>query len=186
MSSDRHEEKESSVAAAGAARRGVPVNESIRAALSKRFGVLDGNFLAQSLSILDPQRAISLSEDVTVNAALRVLRERRVGCVIVTDDRGAVSGIFSERDCILKVVQDFEQNKDRPLRDFMTPNPVCEKPETSIAFALTLMSQGGFRHVPIVDAENHPIGMISVKDVIDFIVSTFINDVLAFCPEDIE
>jgi len=164
----------------------VDINASIRAALSKRFGVLDASFLSQSLSILEPKKAISLSEDVTVGAALRVLRERRVGCVLVTDRSGAVCGIFSERDCIVKVVDDFERNKDRPLREFMTPNPVCEKPETSIAFALTLMSQGGFRHVPVVDSDNHPLGMISVKDVVDFIVSSFIDDILAFCPEDVE
>lgn len=162
------------------------VNASIRAAYAQRFGVLDADFLSQSLSVLDPKKAITLGEDVSVEAALRVLRERKVGCVLVTAGAGQVSGIFSERDCIMKVLPDFEANRQRPLRDFMTPNPVCERPETSIAYALTLMSQGGFRHIPIVTAEGLPLGMISVKDVMDYIVASFIDDVLAFCPEDIE
>jgi CBS domain-containing protein len=52
----------------------------------------------------------------------------------------------------------------------MTADPVRERPETTIAFALTLMSNGGFRHLPIVDDEDQPIGILSVKDVVDFLV----------------
>jgi len=162
------------------------VNASIRYALERRFGVLDANFLSQSLSLLEPRAAISVCESESIEVVLKILRENRVGCVLVTNDAGVLTGIFSERDCILKVVENFELNKGRPVRDFMTPDPIAEPPESSIAFALSLMSQGGFRHIPVVTPDKHPIGMISVKDVVDFIVTSFMNDIMAFSPENIE
>lgn len=162
------------------------VNASIRYALERRFGVLDVNFLCQSLSLLEPRAAISVPETESMEAVLKILRDNRVGCVLVTNAAGVLTGIFSERDCILKVVENFEANRNRPVSDFMTRDPVAEGPESSIAFALSLMSQGGFRHIPIVTPDKHPIGMISVKDVVDFIVTSFMNDIMAFSPEDVE
>jgi CBS domain-containing protein len=61
--------------------------------------------------------------------------------------------------------------------DFMTKDPVREKPEASLAFALSVMSHGGFRHVPIVDQDDVPIGMVSVKDVVDFFVKTMLDGI---------
>jgi len=162
------------------------VNASIRYAFERRFGVLDSNFLCQSLSILEPRAAISVPETEPIEGVLKVLRDNRVGCVLVTNEAGVLTGIFSERDCILKVVENFEANKGRPVRDFMTKDPVAELPESSIAFALSLMSQGGFRHIPVVSADRLPLGMISVKDVVDYIVTSFMNDIMAFSPEDVE
>jgi CBS domain-containing protein len=57
----------------------------------------------------------------------------------------------------------------------MTAKPVTERPDVSLAFALNLMSNGGFRHVPIVDQDNMPIGILSVKDVIDHIVQKMVQ-----------
>jgi CBS domain-containing protein len=162
------------------------VNASIRYALERRFGVLDANFLSQSLSILEPRAAITVPENESIEAVLKVLRDNRVGCVLVTDAAGVLTGIFSERDCVLKVVENFESNKARPVSDFMTKDPIAEGPETSIAFALSLMSQGGFRHIPVISPDRHPVGMISVKDVVDFIVTSFMNDIMAFSPEHLE
>lgn len=162
------------------------VNASIRYALERRFGVLDANFLCQSLSLLEPRAAIAVRETEPVEEVLKILKDNRVGCVLVTNEAGVLTGIFSERDCILKVVENFESNRGKPVRDFMTHDPVAEAPESSVAFALSLMSQGGFRHIPVVTPDKRPIGMISVKDVVDFIVTSFMNDIMAFSPENIE
>ena len=67
------------------------------------------------------------------------------------------------------------------VEDFMTKDPVRESPEASIAFALNLMSHGGFRHVPIVDQDNIPIGIISVKDVVDHIVKCMLEEIYKAC-----
>jgi len=59
---------------------------------------------------------------------------------------------------------------DLPIESVMTKDPVCERPETTVAYALNLMSHGGFRHLPIVDQDMMPIGILSVKDVVDYLV----------------
>ena len=52
-----------------------------------------------------------------------------------------------------------------------------------IVYALNKMSVGGFRHVPLVDEERRPVGIISVKDIVDYIVDFFPNDVLTLPPD---
>jgi CBS domain-containing protein len=61
----------------------------------------------------------------------------------------------------------------------MTKEPMTVTPEVTLAYALNLMSQGGFRHLPVVDDAGRPSGVLSVKDVIDLIVSQFVEDALA-------
>jgi CBS domain-containing protein len=61
------------------------------------------------------------------------------------------------------------------VKDFMTASPITERPDASLAFALNLMSNGGFRHIPIVDQDKMPIGVLSVKDVIDHIVAKMVQ-----------
>jgi len=59
--------------------------------------------------------------------------------------------------------------------DVMTKKPIRERPEASLAFAINLMSNGGFRHIPIVDQDDVPIGIISVRDVVDHIVKKMLS-----------
>jgi CBS domain-containing protein len=93
--------------------------------------------------------------------------------VIVGSD-GRVQGIFTERDCLMKVLGKVS-DLSLPISDFMTRHPICERPDASLAFALNLMSNGGFRHIPIVDQDNIPIGIVSIKDVVDHIVKKMLK-----------
>ena len=107
------------------------------------------------------------------------MREHRVGCVLVVEDARLV-GILTERDLLLKLEQG---GLDQPLRLLMTPEPEVLKADDPIVYALNKMSVGGFRHVPLVDAERRPVGVISVKDIVDYICDFFPNDVLTVPPD---
>jgi CBS domain-containing protein len=102
--------------------------------------------------------------------------------VLIVDGAGKLSGIFSERDVLLRILPDYQTLKSKPISEFMTKDPVSQPPDATIGFVLNLMSAGGFRHVPIVDPDNVPIGIVSVKNVVDFIVKSFTDDLLAFTP----
>ena len=156
------------------------VRDAIQTACRASFGVLDTNFLCRSVSVLEPKAPLCVDEDSTIEAVVNLLREKKVGCVLITAKSGALKGIFSERDVVLKVTHQFERNKSRPVSEFMTKEPVTQAPDATIGFVLNLMSAGGFRHMPIVDSDGHAIGIISVKDVVDFIVKSFTDDLLAF------
>ena len=149
-------------------------------ASQQQFGILDKRFLARSVGLLDPQPPLTLRNDVPIQTAVDTLREHKIGCVILLDEREKVSGIFTERDVVLKLDVCDGSNQTRAISEVMTRDPHCETMTTTIAFALNMMSQGGFRHIPLVDEEHCPVGIISVKDIVDYIAKTLLSDLEAF------
>lgn len=140
--------------------------------------VLDANTLRQPVRILAPRPPIALQKDATVGDAIRVMRQERIGCVLVIED-GVLIGIVTERDLLLKL----EGHLDQPVSALMTPDPETLTEDAPIAYALNKMSVGGFRHVPLVDAASRPVGIVSVKDIVDYLVDLFPNDVLTVPPD---
>jgi CBS domain-containing protein len=106
-----------------------------------------------------------------------LLAEHKTGSVLVVDDDEHLVGIFTERDCVIKVLRGSPEVLKQPVRELMTKEPVSERPDTTIAFALNLMSHGGFRNLPIVDEAGHPVGVLSVKDVIDYLVGCMMEGI---------
>lgn len=157
-----------------------PLGSAMQIACKSNFGVLDQGFLCQSVSMLAPRAPRTVLESASVADVIKILKEYKIGCIIVVNDQGNLTGIFSERDCVLKVFNSAIDLENTPIRDLMTKNPVTEGPTTTIAYALNLMSDGGFRHLPLVDTDGMPVGMISVKDIVDFLVRTFVDDLLNF------
>jgi CBS domain-containing protein len=79
------------------------------------------------------------------------MRECRAGSVLVIDDQQRLSGIFTGRDA----VRTLAEGKDAAvttLAQAMTPNPVTITPESRAIDALRKMSDGGFRHLPVVES----------------------------------
>lgn len=145
---------------------------------TKHFGVLDNRFLSRSLGLLNPKPPITLSETASIDDALALLREHRVGCLVLVDEQEKIAGIFTERDVVLKVSVCDLSLPHTPISSVMTRNPHTEKMTTSMAFALNMMSQGGYRHIPIVDDDGYPVGMVSVKDIVDYIVEQLNKDLV--------
>jgi CBS domain-containing protein len=81
----------------------------------------------------------------------------------------ALIGIFSERDALLKINDKFQELSAHPISEFMTPNPGTVKLGTKIAFAVQLMDLGGYRHVPVLDADARPVGIISARDILNYL-----------------
>lgn len=156
------------------------INAAIKYACQNKFGVLDSAFLCQSVGILNLKPPVCVPEDSSLESVIKKLADNKIGSVIVTEKSGRLKGIFTERDCVLKILgKNIDLSKELVTK-YMTADPVSEPPDCTIAYALNLMSNGGFRHLPILDADNIPIGVLSVKDVIDYIVSSFVDDLLNF------
>jgi CBS domain-containing protein len=140
--------------------------------------VLDQRMMREPIRYLHPRVPLTLAPDDTLDAARRLMREHRVGCILVVEAERLV-GILTERDLLFKT---DGPSADRRVRDLMTPDPETLSPDDPIVFALNKMSVGGFRHVPLIDADDRPVGIVSVKDVVDYIVDFFPHDVLAVPP----
>ncbi len=156
------------------------INRALKMACETNFGVLDKSFLCQSLSAIGPRAPLCVVEESPLQEVLNLFQSHRIGCVLVVDGAGKLSGIFSERDFVLKVAVNFEALRHHPIAEFMTRSPMAQSMDCTLAFALNLMSHGGFRHIPIVDDDGIPIGSISVSDVIDYIVSSLTQALLNF------
>jgi CBS domain-containing protein len=128
--------------------------------------------MSKSVGLLNPLDPVTVLATDSLSDVLQVLKKNKVGGVVVVNGAEKIQGIFTERDVILKVPLsdiDLEQAK---ISDYMTPDPQVIAMTTTMAYALNLMSQGGFRHLPIVDDANIPLGLISVKDIVDYLVGS--------------
>lgn len=111
---------------------------------------------------------LALPPDVTVRRAVTEMADANVASVIVVEDEKPV-GIFSERDVLHRVSLEYAHVLDRPLRELMTPDPVVVFETDHPSRVLNLMAAGGFRHLPVVDADGKLTGMIGCRRVTDYL-----------------
>jgi CBS domain-containing protein len=126
-----------------------------------------GKLLGEGLDQLAAPAPEIVDATATVDDAIRRMHENGADCVLVTD-RGRLVGIFTDRDAVLKVAGLGPGR--RPIREYMTPDPVVLRPDDSIAVAINKMAVGGFRHIPIVDGNRLPTGIVTAKDVFRHLV----------------
>lgn len=98
--------------------------------------------------IVKDQHPITLGQDDTVQRACQSMWKRRVGAVLVTDGQGLLCGIFTGRDAV-RVLSEAKDPAATPLGAAMTSNPQTITPERTAIDALRLMSDCGFRHLPV-------------------------------------
>lgn len=151
------------------------LNSKLSRFCSDRVGAFDPTFLCRSVGSINISEPLCVSETATVRDAVKLLKEHKSGCIMVLNDSHELVGIFSERDCMLKVMDSTKYSLETPVNEVMTRDPVCEGPECTLAYALTLMSQGGFRHLPVIDDQRIPVGLLSVKNVVDQLVGEFLE-----------
>jgi len=108
---------------------------------------------------------ITISPESTVLDAAHVMRNHDVGCLLVTDDRGDVAGILSERDIVAKVVAQSADPCAVRVRQVMTADVITCTPWTTIEQAQQLMAQHRVRRLPVVDG-GRPVAMLSAEDVL--------------------
>jgi len=127
--------------------------------------------------------AITVARGASLKEAVEKLQLHHIGCVLVSADDGTLCGIFTERDLLNRVAGQKLDWAQRRVEDFMTREPETLRPEDRIVWALHLMHMGGYRHVPLVDAANRPVGVISVKDIVEYIIDLFPAAVLNLPPD---
>ncbi len=145
--------------------------------------VLDATTLHKPLKSLRVKKPVTLPPQSSVQDAVGLMRKKNIGCIVVTD-QGKVTGIFTERDVLVKVAG--IKDADRlTLAEVMTRNVESFQPDDNLAFVLNAMHVGGYRHVPVVDEHGTPLAVISVKDIIAFILEHFAEDVLNLPPSPV-
>jgi CBS domain-containing protein len=124
-----------------------------------------------SVSAIATKDPLTVPGFTTVRAAIRQMVAAKVGCVLV-EEEGRVVGIFTERDVLNRVTVD-RAALDEPVSRHMTATPQMIDADDSIAYALHLMSVGGYRHLPVADAEGRAASIVSARDMLRFLAIRF-------------
>jgi len=112
----------------------------------------------------------SLGADVSVLHAAQFMSEHRIGALIVRDGE-RIAGMFSERDILQRVVAEGRDPTVTTVGDVMTVEVACCTPETSLEEARGAMKNRRIRHLPVVDGDDHLLGLISIGDLNAFQVA---------------
>lgn len=142
---------------------------------------IDEAVLSRPLSALPPAEPVTVESPTSVLEAVHLMRDRHAGCVLVVRG-GKLRGIFTERDVVGRVVAAGLDPARTAVRRVMTPSPETLRPTDSIAFSLNLMSLGGYRHIPLVDKAGAPVGTVSMKDIVGYLVGFFPKSVINLPP----
>jgi CBS domain-containing protein len=110
--------------------------------------------------------AATVSLETTVLEAVRLMSDERVGAVAVTGEGGELTGIFTERDLMIRVVLERKDPGKTRVGDVMTANPISAKKDMSMGEALQIMTERHFRHLPVVDDEDRVIGLLSIRNLL--------------------
>jgi CBS domain-containing protein len=116
----------------------------------------------EMVEIIRNQQPLTLPPSATVQEACHHMDERKVGAVLVTDRNSQLLGIFTGRDAVRTLAKGKDAAKTH-LKDVMTHKPHCMPPRSTAIEALRLMRDGGFRHVPVVEADV-VVGIVSRGD----------------------
>ncbi len=105
---------------------------------------------------------VTAPKTATVREATRAMRLHNVGAVLVVDGT-RLTGIFTERDAVQRVLAADRDADATRLADVMTAHPQSMHPDEPFVHALRAMHQGRFRHMPVVEFDR-PLGVVSVRD----------------------
>jgi CBS domain-containing protein len=124
--------------------------------------------MATVKSILDHKGddVISIRPQDTLHDAVVVLRDKRIGALVVTDANGALQGILSERDIVRKLADAPGKTLPHKVEEVMTRDVEVCKADEPLVSVLRRMTKGRFRHMPVVD-ETGLVGMVTIGDVVN-------------------
>jgi CBS domain-containing protein len=124
---------------------------------------------------------VTADEALAVREVLHLMcRYDRTTALITRDN--VLCGIFTERDVLQKIISN-PATLDRPVTEFMTPDPVTVRPDLSLLGALRAMNQGHFRDLPVVDDQGRVLGNLTDNAVVQHICARMQAEVINIPPD---
>jgi CBS domain-containing protein len=110
-------------------------------------------------------RVVTVASQTAIGDVAATLARESIGAAVVSDDGAAVAGILSERDIIHGLARHGAALLERPAADLMTRAFIAAKPDMPILHVLDLMTQGRFRHMPVLE-NGRLVGLVSIGDAV--------------------
>ena len=152
--------------------------------LETEFRKLEDALLSDTVRLLAPSEPLKLAPDATVQDAIMMMVANRRAAVVVVDGGDKLTGIFTERDVLTRIVGEGRDPARTRLADVMTREPEALTPDDRVCHAINRMHNAGYRTVPLVDPDHRPIGIVTVNDVVRWLAEIFPDAVLHLPPGD--
>ena len=111
------------------------------------------------------QRVITVRQDTSIEEVVATLSREKIGAVVVSDDGATIDGLLSERDIIGGLSRHGGELLRMTARDLMTKSVTHAKIDTPLLNILDTMTQGRFRHMPVLE-NGRLVGMVSIGDAV--------------------
>lgn len=112
------------------------------------------------------QSLLSIEPTATVMEAANLMNKHRIGALLVVDRRGeSLAGIFTERDILQRIVGEKKDPEETAVGQVMTTEVACCKPDITVEAARLIFRDKRVRHLPVVDDQGKPVGVVSIGDV---------------------
>lgn len=127
---------------------------------------------SEKIKHLRRSRNILVQPKTPLKTVLEKMRTEKSAIAIVVDSAQKLTGVFTERDVLMKVLgKGLDLNQ--PIETVMTPHPFHLSVENSVGEALEMMVKNKIRHIPIVDSQNTVNGQVDVLNLVQFLVEHF-------------
>ena len=126
------------------------------------------------LKVIENRDLLTVTPDMNVRAVASQMKQCKVAALLVVDQRdGKLIGICTERDLTFKVLAEGLDINSTLVGSVMTADPQSIGPDKPFGHALHMMFEGGFRHMPVIDSDGRPLGVISSRDALGLGVTHF-------------
>ncbi len=125
-------------------------------------------------SVMQRRKVLKAVPETLVSEAAKLMADKNVGAIMVIEDDHLV-GIFTERDVVFRVVARGLDAQTTRLADVMTRAPHTVDPNKSFGYALLVMQENGFRHLPVTQ-DGKPIGIVSSRSAMDPELEEFVSE----------
>jgi CBS domain-containing protein len=124
--------------------------------------------------VMQRQKFLKVPPETLVSEAARLMAAKKAGAVLVVEGDRLV-GIFTERDIVFRVVAQGLDAQATRLADVMTREPLTVEPDRPFGYALLLMHDKGFRHLPVIEG-GKTIGIVSARSAMDPDLEEFVSE----------
>jgi CBS domain-containing protein len=125
-------------------------------------------------SVMERKHLLTAAPETTVRQAAKLMAKKNVGAVMVVENELLV-GIFTERDAVFRVIAQARDTQTTLLADVMTSAPQTVDPDKTFGYALLMMYENGFRHVPVIE-NGKPVGIVSSRNAMDPDMEEFVSE----------
>jgi CBS domain-containing protein len=121
------------------------------------------------------KHVVRVPPQATIREAACVMTRANCGSVLVMEPPDILLGILTERDLMTRVLAKSVNPETALAKDVMTPKPICVPPEMPVSEAIVIMIERGFRHLPVVTAQQRILGVFSVRDALPREINTALD-----------